>query len=203
MVLTIDEILHKLHEVLPAKRFRHSLGVAYTAASIAMCYQYPQTDQIVIAGLLHDCAKYLKDTEILMECKNHQLAITAVEERNPHLLHGKLGAYLAVSEYGITDPEILSAITWHTTGRPDMSFIEKVIFLCDYIEPNRTQHTEPSLSLIRETAFHDIDLAITMTLISTLSYLSGTSREIDPQTQLTYEFYSALKAWRGAPNNEK
>ena len=84
-----------------------------------MCYEHVDEKTALIAGLLHDCAKYLSDKEILKECEKYQLPISQTEQKSPFLLHGKLGAYYAKYKYQIQDPQILSAIAYHTTGHPD------------------------------------------------------------------------------------
>ena len=116
-----------------------------------------------------------------------QLTVYSTEEKNPFLLHAKVGSYLASKKYGVTDPDILNAILNHTTGRPDMSLLEKIVWLSDYIEPGRKQ--APNLPEIRRIAFEDLDKALIMALENTLSYLKGGNMEIDSMTQKTYDFY--------------
>ncbi len=193
----ILELQNAMQQTLSGKRFLHSVSVAYTAASMGMVYHYAEIDNVIIAGLLHDCAKQLGDDIILEQCRQLTLHVSDVEERNPFLLHGKLGAYLAEAEYKITDEDILSSIKYHTTGRPSMTLLEKLIFLADYIEPYRNQKTSPSLDQIREIAFRDIDLAMCLALENTLRYLRESDTEIDTQTQDTYDFYSNLLQSKG------
>ena len=101
-----------------------------------MCYG-ADLEKALTAGLLHDCAKGRGVKEQIRYCEKHGILLTEAELAMPALIHAKLGAYLAEKDYGITDPEILDAITYHTTGRPDMSLLEKIIYIADYIEPNR------------------------------------------------------------------
>lgn len=96
-------------------------------------------------------------------------------------------AILLPKKYGVTDPDILNAILNHTTGRPDMSLLEKIVWLSDYIEPSRKQ--APNLPEIRRIAFENLDKALVMALENTLSYLKGGNMEIDSMTQKTYDFY--------------
>ena len=105
---------------------------------MALAMRYGQDlDQAELAGLLHDCAKYFNDEEIIKKCRKHGIEVSEAELRAPAVLHAKYGAWLAKNRYGVSDPEILSAIRWHTTGKPDMTTLEKIIFIADYIEPNR------------------------------------------------------------------
>ena len=114
--------------------------------------------------------------------------VTEVERKNPFLLHAKVGAYLAREKYGIKDPDILNAIQNHTTGRKNMSLLEKIIFVADYIEPGR-KHA-PNLAEVRKLAFMDIDRALLMILRDTLQYLKASGGDIDPMTEETWRYYS-------------
>ncbi len=95
------------------------------------------------------------------------------EERNPSLLHGKVGAFMAKNKYGITDEEILSAITWHTTGKDNMTDLEKIVFCADYIEPGRTK--QPHLEELRSIALSDLDMLTFRILEDTVEYLKAKS----------------------------
>ena len=110
-----------------------------------------------------------------------------MEEKNPSLLHAKLGAYMAETAYGVEDPEILSAIKWHTTGKPDMSMLDIIIYMADYIEPNRDK--APDLANLRKLAFEDIDECLYAILESTVAYLKQKDAVIDPMTEETYLYY--------------
>ncbi len=174
-----------MEKVQDAKRFAHTLGVEFTAAALAMKYQADVTDA-QIAGLLHDCAKCLTDEKRVSICEKHRIPMTDIERRNPFLLHAKVGEYLAREKYGITSPDILNAIRFHTTGRENMSLLERIVFVADYIEPGRRQ--APKLTEIRQLAFTDLDAAMLKILEDTLSYLKATGSELDPMTEITYEY---------------
>ena len=126
----------RLQEKLPPMRYEHSLGVAYTAMALAMRYEY-DLDRAEVAGLLHDCAKYYSDGEIIKKCRKHEIPLSEAEIQAPAVLHAKYGAWMAQHRYGVSDPEILSAIRWHTTGKAEMSLLDKIIYIADYIEPRR------------------------------------------------------------------
>ena len=186
-----DDILKKLtkamEEVQTGKRFQHTLGVEFTAAAMAMRYGMPVL-QAQLAGLLHDCAKCFSDEKLLKICSKNDLAVSEIEKRNPYLLHGRVGAFLAKTEYGIEDEDILNAIEWHTTGRPGMSELEKIIFIADYIEPGRKQAS--NLTEVRRLAFEDLDRAIVKILKDILEYLNKSDKgDIDPMTLKTYQYY--------------
>ena len=181
-----DEMIKKLKGKLNDKRFVHSVGVEYTAATLAFVHG-ADVEKARIAGLLHDCAKCLPAEEKLRKAKKHGLPINRSEKLNPDLLHGKLGAYYAKRKYDVKDDEILSAITYHTTGHPDMTLLEKIIFVADYIEPNRKMVKD--MEEIRKEAYEDIDKCIIHILKNTLDYLNSKKYVVDEITEQTYYFY--------------
>lgn len=185
--MTKKEITKILKEELDNKRYEHTLGVAYTAACLAMNMGM-DVEQAYMAGLLHDCAKGMSDKERLAYCKKHKIEISDVELDNPSLLHAKAGAYMAQKRFGVEDVDICSAIRWHTTGRPNMTDLEMIIFVADYIEPNRNQ--DPDLPTIRKEAFDRLDRATCHIYKNTLEYLTRTTKALDPTTKEAYLFYS-------------
>lgn len=176
----------QVKEALSDDRYEHTLGVMYTAESLAMRYGADMT-KAAVAGLLHDCAKCIPNAQKLKMCRKNGIEITAMEEKNPSLLHAKLGAYLAESVYGVTDPEILSAIRCHTTGKADMSLLDMIVYMADYIEPNRDK--APNLKEIRKLTFENIEEALYQVLEGTLQFLSDRPEMIDPTTKISYDFY--------------
>ena len=193
--IDIYKLQNKLKNALEPKRFEHTLGVAYTAANLAFCHGCDEKSAL-IAGLLHDCAKCLSHQKRLSVCKKNNIPITKVEMQNPVLLHAKVGAFYAKEKYGVEDVDILSAITYHTTGRPNMSLLEKIIYVADYIEPHRKKL--PRLDEIRKIAFIDLDRAIYMILENSLSYLESGNEKIDSKTEETYRFYKNVMEKRGS-----
>jgi len=186
----IKKIRKKMEKSLDPKRFEHTLGVAYTACCLAMCYD-TDLNKAMTAGLLHDCAKCLNDEKKIAICEKHNIPINDVEKKNPFLLHAKVGSYMAMKQFNIHDQDIINAILNHTTARPGMSQLEKIIYIADYIEPGRKQ--APNLVQIRKLAFQDLDLALIKILEDTLHYLRSINAPIDIMTQKTYDFYCAQK----------
>lgn len=180
------KIRKAMEKVQDEKRFEHTIGVAYTAMALAMKYDVPIKDAEV-AGLLHDCAKCMEHEKKIALCEKHNISMTDIERRNPYLLHAKVGSFLAMDTYQIKNMDIINAILNHTTGRPGMSLLEKIIFVADYIEPGRNQAS--NLAAIRKLAFEDIDKALLWILKDMLLYLQSTGGEIDPMTQKTYDYY--------------
>lgn len=177
-----------LSGVLTEKRFCHSLGVQDMSFSLAIRYGYP-LEKAALAGLMHDCAKDLTDEMLLSECFKYHIAVTQIENKKPDLLHAKLGAYYARSKYEIDDTEILSAIAYHTTGKPDMSLLEKIVFVSDYIEPNRSAKYIPNLNELRCLAFIDLDKTVYCIAQNVVCYLGECSQAIDTLTVATRDFY--------------
>ena len=188
MSYSFMELQDILREKQSGKRFIHTLGVQYTSACLAVCYG-ADVNKAQMAGLLHDCAKHMKPEKLLEISKKQGLKISKAQERNPFLLHGRVGAYLARTKYGIKDEDILGAIEWHTTGRPEMTLLEKIIFTADYIEPGRNQ--APNLEILRQLSFTDLNQAVCMILEQTLDYLKSTPQDIDETTEITYSYYKA------------
>lgn len=187
-IIGIQESLKKLQS---APRFLHSLGVQYTSANLAMRYGY-DLKKAEVTGLLHDCAKYMSGKMMLQECQRNNIEISDIEKESSFLLHGKLGAFYAEKEYSVLDDEILDAIRFHTTGKPNMSFIEKIVYVADYIEPSR--RNIKNIDQLRRVAYEDLDRAVYLISECILQYLDKKSDKIviDPLTKKTYDFYKEL-----------
>ncbi len=180
------DIRKKLQIILDEKRYEHTLGVTYTAAALAMRYN-GSVYQAQLAGLLHDCAKCLSLENMVSICKKNHLSVTELEKTKASLLHSKVGSFLAEQDYQVSDQDVLNAILYHTTGRPGMSLLEKIIFVADYIEPGRS--SAPNLPEIRKTAFVNLDQALLRILEDTLTYLKERGGEIDRMTADTFAYY--------------
>lgn len=184
--MKIYEMKKELVKHISPKRYEHTLGVEYTACALAMRYG-ADVEKARIAGLLHDCAKNLDDPEKFYYCEKFKLSVSDCEKSNPELLHAKLGAVFAKEYYDIQDPEILDAITWHTTGRPAMTLLDKIIYIADYMEPNRDKAS--NLPEVRKLAYQDINACLFKILKDSIDYLASRSFVTDPMTQETYEYY--------------
>lgn len=187
----INKLRKAMEKELEAKRYEHTLSVAYTAANLAMVYG-EDIGKALTAGMLHDCAKCMSHSKQVAVCtKNHMRLSEAEAAKNSPLIHAKAGSVLAKTKYKIEDQDILNAICYHTTGRPDMSLLEKIVYIADYIEPGR-KHAE-NLPKIRRLAYQDLDAAMCDILRDTLTYLSKKGGQIDSMTQKTYDFYVGRK----------
>ena len=185
----IAQLRNELSGKLTPSRYEHTISVSFTAAALAMRYGC-DLDKAELAGLLHDCAKHYSNETIVKKCEKQKITLTEDEKKAPAVLHAKYGAWLAETKYQISDLEVLSAIRWHTTGRPDMTLLEEIIFTADYIEPRR--YEAPDLPLVRPLAFTDLKECIYQILKDTLDYLNGKGCYVDSMTNLAYDYYKQL-----------
>lgn len=182
----LQKITKKLKKYLDEDRLWHTLGVMHTAAAMAMVY-HEDMEKAQLAGLLHDCAKCIPSKKKIKLCNENHIPVSSFEKEHPFLLHGKVGAWIAEEKYGVKDREILEAITWHTTGKPEMSVLEKIIYIADYIEPARDK--APRLNEIRALAFQDLDRCMYEILKDSLEYLNTHPEDLDPTTEKAYDYY--------------
>ncbi len=198
MKYDINDICDRVSKKLKKKRYMHSLGVMYTAQALAMKYEIPIEDAAA-AGILHDIAKEMSEEELINYCGKHNIYISQAEKEAPYLLHGKAGANIAKKKYGVNEEHILDAIRFHTTGRAQMTMIEKIIFVADYIEPGRTQYSDSetgdnnAFCAIRKEAFTDLDRACALIMKRTIDYLkSDKSKHIDSTSMEAYGYYKVF-----------
>ena len=185
-IYNLEEMSRKLKRYIDTNRFYHTQGVRYTSTAMARAHGADLV-KAETAGLLHDCAKCINLSKMIKICDKAGVELSEYEKNSGSLLHSKAGAVLAQSKYGVKDEDILNAIRFHTTGRPGMSLLEKIIFVADYIEPGRD--SAPNLPRVRSLAFDSIDDCVLQILKDTLSYLGTTGADVDPMTQITYEYY--------------
>ncbi len=130
------EIIKKLSTMVDKRRLKHIFGVRDTAIILAEEYN-ADIEKAKVAALLHDCAKNLSEERLIKKAKEADIIIDDVYQQVPTLLHAPVGAEIAKEEFEVEDEEILKAISLHTLGGKNMTLLDKIIFLADYIEPNR------------------------------------------------------------------
>ncbi len=184
-----EHLKGKLHPM----RYEHTLGVSYTCIALAMRYGY-DLQKAELAGLLHDCAKRYDEAAIIKKCRNKGIELTENELKAPATIHAKLGAWMAKQKYGIDDPEILQAIACHTTGKPAMGLLDKILYVADYIEPRRDR--APRLPEMRKLAFEDLDEALYQIMKGILGYLDESGAYIDDMTRVAFEYCDAERMRR-------
>lgn len=182
----IEVINKKLHYMLSPKRFLHTQGVAEEAVKLAKLYGADE-HKAYLAGLLHDCAKDYSGKEKLKMCDKYGIELDEILANQADLTHAFLGAELAKDMFGIEDNEILDAIRYHTTGRPNMSVLEKIVFLADYFEPSR-QYFD-GIKEIKKLAYEDLNKAVAYSLDNTIEYNKKKNRMIHPLSIDALEFY--------------
>ena len=170
----------KLRRTLSDKRLTHSLLVASTARMLAQRHGV-NPEQAALAGLMHDCAKCLPLATMQKLAKDNRLLLDKETLQSGNLLHCPVGAVVAEKEYGITDPNILSSIRCHTTGKVGMLPLDMIVYLSDKIEPSRRSY--PALEEVRALAQKDLAAAMRHSLESTLAYVRSQNTEPHPLTQ--------------------
>ncbi|WP_077368048.1 bis(5'-nucleosyl)-tetraphosphatase (symmetrical) YqeK [Anaerosalibacter sp. Marseille-P3206] len=160
-------MLKKLNEDISEKRYIHSIGVMETCVKLAKTYGVDE-GKAELAGLLHDCAKYKEKRNLLKMTIDFGIILDNVMKYNTKLIHGPLGAEVARRTYLVNDEEILNAIKIHTTGKENMNLLEKIVFIADYIEPNREFE---GVKEIRQLAFKDLNESIIKAMDNTIKYV--------------------------------
>lgn len=170
--MKVDE--NRLLEDIGKKRYDHSLRVANLAEKLALIYKV-DSKKAYLAGLLHDCAKY--NEKKYLELLNIDYKKYPVFSIVDPVLHSFLGADLAKKVYNINDKDILSAIEFHTTGKKDMTDLEKIIFVSDAVEEGRDFE---GIDTFRELAFVDLDKAVLSLLDNNIKFLIRKKALINP-----------------------
>jgi predicted HD superfamily hydrolase involved in NAD metabolism len=162
-----EKINQYLMNNLKNKRYEHSLGVKNTAIKLAEKYG-ENTLKAGIAGLVHDCAKNMNSDEIINMVEKNGYEIDPIYEHSPDLLHGLAGAIVAKNIMGIEDEDIFNSIAYHTTARENMSLLEKIIYIADYVEPSRNF---PGVEELRRVASENLDEALILSLSNTICFV--------------------------------
>jgi predicted HD superfamily hydrolase involved in NAD metabolism len=181
----IYKIEQKLKEMLDEKRYIHSKNVLKAAIELGKNFNV-DLEKIKMAALLHDCAKNLRNDELLIKAYKYGIIVDEIQKIQPFLLHGPVGAYLSKFEFGIDDEDVFNAIYYHTTGRKDMTTFEEIIYLADFISIDRNFE---GVEEIRKKAFENFEEALLMSCNSTLTYVINRNLPIHP---LTIEFRNWL-----------
>lgn len=169
---------NKLINEIGTKRYNHSLRVEDIAIELAKIYG-ADIEKTKTAAVLHDCGKIPEDINLLKRASDFDIILDDSMESNHELIHGFLGAKIAEKEYGIEDREILDAIYYHTIGRKNMTILDKIIYIADYIEPKRDFR---GVEEIRQMAFIDIDKSILMAMENTIIFLISVNKLIHLET---------------------
>ena len=164
---TMDKILNDLKNTVSEKRYTHILGVVKAAKLLSSIIGEP-SNKAETAALFHDYAKSMNKKEMLEYAKLNSINFDYIESRNKELMHGRIARHVANTKYSINDEDILNAIEFHTTGRDQMSNLEILLCLADYIEENRTY---PGVEEIRGLINVDYHLALYRAFSNTIIHL--------------------------------
>ena len=159
-------------------RYAHSVRVARCADVLAQRYRL-DAGKARIAGMLHDLARLYEPERLLAECTARNMPISPFERAHPMLLHARLGAVLAREEFGVADPEVLSAIEKHTTGSGEMSALDCAVYLADSLEPARSFAERAELW---QLALSDLHAATRETLAHTIRHYARKGKAVSPPT---------------------
>ena len=181
--LTVDELRPIALSYLKPKRVAHVLGTERTAAELARRYGMDETEARV-AALLHDCTKKLEIEEQLKLCEQYDIDMDEMEWETLKLQHSRTGAEIARHVFGVSD-EVYSAIRYHTTGRPNMTLLEKILYIADYMEPNRNFD---GVEEIRAATERSIDEGILLGLTMTVEEMKGYGTPIHHLTMDAREY---------------
>lgn len=175
---TIDEIQDYLKKNIGESRYIHTLGVVKTAKELAKINNEDE-NKAEVAALVHDIAKQMPIPEQIEILKANGIGIDIVTENSPQILHGFVGAILASSLIGIKDDDIINAIKNHTVARKNMSTLEKIIYIADYIEPNRSY---PGVEDLRKITYENLNEGVLQGIENTISFVMSRRQLVHPDT---------------------
>ena len=183
--LTSDEIVAKEKNNMDVKRFEHCIGVSDTSRKLAELNNY-DPEKAALAGFIHDYAKQVPNEKFIQIIKTKGFDQDLLNY-NRAIWHGIVGFYIIEQELKITDSEILTAIKRHTTADTEMTTLDKIVFVADFIEPHRNF---PGVEQARKIAFENLDAGVGYELAHTLSFLVENRQKIYPKTLDAYNVWS-------------
>lgn len=160
------------------KRYSHSIRVMEIGLKLCEIYNGDK-GKVKIAAILHDCGKIQGKAKLLKRAKDFDIILDKYMKNNLELIHGPLGAKLAENKYKINDREILDAIEYHTTGRENMTLLDKIIYISDFIEPKRNFQ---GIEEVRELAYEDLDKSLIIAMDKTIKFLIDNKTLIHTRT---------------------
>lgn len=179
--MDVEQLEKEVAKRLPLRRFQHVLRVTETARNLAQHYDV-DIKRVEVAALLHDIAKFIDKDELRVVLVNENCDERLLSFHH-ELWHGPVGAIIAREQFQVVDDDILNAIRYHTTGRANMSAIEKVIYIADLIEPARDF---PGVDYLREIATDNLDFAMGACIQHTLQFLISKSTTVFPDSITCY-----------------
>lgn len=174
-MISLDEAYKYIKETLTDKRYIHTLGVVSVARKLAVIYNESE-EKAEIAALCHDIAKYVSEEDALRIMKENNIILSEDEKNTKELWHAILAPIISKEVLKIDDEEILSAVRWHTTGRENMTKLEKIVYIADMIEPSRVFE---GVDEIRNATMEDLDKGVLLGLSQSIGFLLSKGSLID------------------------
>lgn len=183
-----EKINSDVKKILSEKRFIHTEGVVKRAIEYAKIYNV-ETEIVKAVAVTHDIAKEFTEEQNNYYIKKYNIQLDYIEKRNSDLLHQKIGAYICKDKYGFTE-DMVNSIRYHTTGRANMSLLEKIIFLADATEENRKYYSKDYVDLVKK----DIDSGIIEICKFVINRLLEKNKIIHPYSIECYNYYVNLNS---------
>ena len=181
--LPMEKLEQVVKSLLKPNRIPHVLGCRDTASELARHWGADENDA-ARAGMLHDVTKALSDDLQLTLCREYGIVLGDFSKKNPKTLHALTGSLVAERIFG-ENKAVVDAICCHTTGKADMNTLEKILYVADYMEPNRDF---PGVEVLRQLAYTDLDKALKTGLEMTLAMLRENGQDISPESAEALEF---------------
>ena len=170
------------------RRYWHSISVAITAVNLGEIYNADK-DECLISGLLHDYCKSMTFDELFAMCEKYNVNLSEEDKNADGCIHGFLAAKICKERFNISD-NIYNAIYFHTCGRPEMTMLEKIIYIADFIEPLR--RFRDKIEDVRKLAYSDIDKAVILSTNMSINFLNQRNKFIHSNTIKTHDYYKQL-----------
>lgn len=191
--MTCEEAQELVKGRLSRKRYKHTVNVKNKVVELARRYGADE-EKAALAALLHDSAKELPQEEMLQIFSDNAIMAKNAASRPTPVWHGIAAAILCATQWGVTDPEILSAIECHTTGKADMTLLEKIIYMADATSAERDY---PGVDRLRQEEMQDLDLALLHSLQQSIAFVKKKGGKLDPQTVAACEDLQERIAQKG------
>ena len=182
-MIEYEELYKQVKNRLSDKRFKHSEGVVKRAIEYAKIYNV-DINTVKLVAIAHDIARDFNNEEIQQNIEKYNIKLDYIEKKNPNLLHAKIGANICKENFKFSQ-DMVNSIMYHTTGRPGMSILEKIIFLADATEENRNYCPKTYVDLIKK----DINLGIVEICKWVLNFLFTNNKLIHKNTLDCYNYY--------------
>lgn len=185
-MIKYEDLYNDVKSKLSEKRFKHSEGVVKRAIEYAKIYNV-DIETVKLVAISHDIAKELSEEENRKYIEEYGIKLDDMEKKNHNLLHAKIGAYICMNQYGFSE-EMANAVRFHTTGRENMSMLEKIIYTADATEEGRNYHSDYYINLVK----NDINRGIFEICKWVTGRLLERNETIHLDTVKCYNFYNKV-----------